>query len=432
MIYDSNIEAFYATFNGYDFNSSVSKVLDVDTYSSPAVTVNNYKLARSDGEVVVNSTYGGKNITIKGRIKASDRTELDNQIDIFKSYLSGHEKYLDLLINGITRRYIATVTNTSYTIRNGCVCLWEIEFTTSGFGYDTSTSSLTFGTYAASNTPYSNTIGGSYKTYPIIDLTVNQVDPYWSNKYLQVKNSVTNQRLRITRTWHWHDRIVINGNTRQVTLYPTIKTIIDEMNLTTGWTSGHTLSSDVVNMKEGSGAQKIVMGSAATSTYIQKLNFAPSINLDTSTGKIIIPVFIPTPTSGIVTKLTLTLGSDTTLASNYLTYEKTTQWNGATIATNDWNYFEIDMLTTPTSTVGTPVRAGIKSLKITLSDSSNFQLNGALIDYITLNKTSIIPQLIDYEGTFTDLEIGNTVLTFEDEFTTRNITITGNYTKRYL
>ncbi len=143
-------------------------------------------------------------------------------------------------------------------------------------------------------------------------------------------------------------------------------------------------------------------------------------------------MFIPTPTSGIVTKLTLTLGSDTTLASNYLTYEKTTQWNGATIATNDWNYFEIDMLTTPTSTVGTPVRAGIKSLKITLSDSSNFQLNGALIDYITLNKTSIIPQLIDYEGTFTDLEIGNTVLTFEDEFTTRNITITGNYTKRYL
>lgn len=432
MIYDSNIEAFYATFNGYDFNSSVSKVLDVDTYSSPAVTVNNYKLARSDGEVVVNSTYGGKNITIKGRIKASDRTELDNQIDIFKSYLSGHEKYLDLLINGITRRYIATVTNTSYTIRNGCVCLWEIEFTTSGFGYDTSTSSLTFGTYTATETSYANTIGGSYKTFPIIDMTINQVEPYWEAKYLQIKNSATNQRIRITRTWNWYDRIVINGNIKQVSLYPTTKTVISSMDSVTGWTSGHTLTADTVNMKEGVAALKVVMGSAATSTYIQSLNFSPTVNLSSTSGKIILPVFIPTPTSGAIAKITLTLGSGTTLAANFVTFEQTTQWDGSAIATNAWNYFVFDMSETPASTNGTPVLTAIKSIKITLSHGSNFQLNGALFDYMTINKASATPEYIDYEGTFTDLEIGTTTLLVEDEFISRNISITGNYTKRYL
>lgn len=431
MIYDNSIETIPASYNSYDLNTSPHKVLSVDYANTPKYIVSKHQIIRSDGEIVTNTNFGERTIVIEGRTTGSSKSDLESKLDTLKSKFIGYEKNLDIYVAGATRRYVATVSATSFEIFQGCICKWIITFTCSALGRDTSTTSLTFGTYTASNTSYANTFGGSYKTQPYIDFTVTKAFPYWSNKFIQFKNAALNERIRITKDWNFGDRVIIDGFNKTVSIYKTSKTVIDKLDSITGWTSGHTLSLNTTTMVEGTGCANIVMGSASTNTYADKLNFTPWLDLSSTMGTIYVPVFIPTPTSGSVTGCQIIIGSDTTLGTNYWLKNVTTQYDGSAIATNAWNYFAFDLSTGGANT-GTPVRTTIKSMSIRLYSGSNFQLNGWRVDYISLMKPSVVPEAQDYEGTFINMEPGSGNITVEDELDTRSITITGNYYKRYI
>jgi len=78
-------------------------------------------------------------------------------------------------------------------------------------------------------------------------------------------------------------------------------------------------------------------------------------------------------------------------------------------------------------------RTAIISVQVTIyGTSAAMQLNGVFLDYITLQKAGITATALDYEGTFPYLDIGSSTIVASDEFTSRNITITGSYSKRYL
>lgn len=396
----------------------------------PKSKVNKYELVRADGQIVTNKNYGERNILVTGRVLANDLTQMQTRLDTLKSWQTLIDCNLDIDYNGAIRRYIATVESFTYK-EVGYFTTFELRFTADALGKATASTSLSYGTYTSSNSAYTNAITGSYKSKACFDFTVNQVDPYWTTKYIDIANNALNQRIRLTRTWNWYDRVVIDGEAKTVSLYETTKTEIDDCDTITAWTSANTLSLETSLMKEGVGALKVVMASAIATSYVDRLN-ATAVDLSSSMGKIIIPVFIPTPTTGTVASVDLYLGSDATFGTNFSYWRVTTQWNGSAIASNSWNYFVIDLSTAATSTTGTPVRTAIKSIKVLLNATTTMQLNGWLVDYITLQKASITSTPLDYEGTFPELAVGSNSITITDELTSRNITVTGSYTKKYL
>ena len=417
-------------FNSNDLNANGYEILDID-YGMPTSIVNKYQLVRSDGQVTTGQNFGERKIKITGRILASNLKDLDEKLDILKTYFVGVNKNLDLTISDTTRRYVGTMDSFKYN-RVGQSCGFEVGFTCDAFGKGITATTLTMGIMTLANESYGNTILGIYKTKPIIDMTVNYVDYYWGTKYIQIQNAVANQTLRLSRTWNWYDRVVIDGDAKTVSLYPTTKTVIDACDVTTGWTSTHTLSLETSSMKQGVGALKNVMAGAHDHCDFIRLN-ATAIDLSATTGKVIIPIFIPTPTAGAVASVQLWIGKNATLAADYDYWTVTKQWDGSALATNAWNYVVFNMATAVTGTNGTPNRALIKSILVSIvGTAGTMQLNGALMDYITLQKAGVTAQIIDYEGIFPDLTVGATTLIVADEFTTRNITLTGTYFKRWI
>lgn len=421
---------YKAVFDNKDLSSGNYFTSSIEV-NMPKSKLSKYELVRADGQIVTSKYYGERQIKVTGRIIANDFNQMQERLDTLKTWTIGYEKNLDITLANTERRYTATVDSFNNTI-NGYDCRWEIVFSCSSIGLDKTATSLTFGTYTTNNTSYVNTIGGTYKASPFIEFTVNSAVPYWSNKYIEIKNSVLNERIRITKDWNFGDKVVIDGLNKRVYIYKTSKEVIDNLDSITSWTSGNTLSLETANQLEGAGCSKIVMASAGTSTDLNKLNFTPFLDLSSTRGKIYIPVFIPTPTSGTVANLRFVAGSDATLANNYVYWNVTTQFNGSAIATNAWNYFAIDLSATPDNTTGTPSRTAIKSISVQLRNTTNFQLNGWRVDYISLQKPSIVMESQDFEGTFPYVGVGSSSLNVEDELTSRNITITGNYYKRYI
>jgi hypothetical protein len=205
------------------------------------------------------------------------------------------------------------------------------------------------------------------------------------------------------------------------------------MDSITDWTSSHTLSLDTTNEIEGTGANKVVMAAAALRASFFRLNYATTVDLSSTMGSILMPIFIPTPTAGAVQSIRLLIGKNATLAADYVYWDITTQYDGSVLATNAWNYINLDLATAVTGTNGTPDRTLTKSIEIAITGTAaTMQLNGALLDYISVYKASVVGETLDFEGTFPDLNLGTCALTVEDEFTARSIVITGNYYKRWL
>lgn len=419
-----------AIFNSNNLGTGNYFISSIDI-KMPKSKLSKYELVRSDGQIITSKFYGERKITIEGRINANNFNEMQERLDTLKVWTTGYEKPLDITIANTIRRYVATVEELLTKV-NGYACEFTITFSCNAIGYEPALTSLTFGTYTANNTNYNNAVEGTYKSSPYIDFTVNSVIPYWNNKFLQFKNPVLNQRIRITRQWSFGDRVVIDGFNKTCRIYAGTKTVLDNFDDVTNLQSSHTVSLDVANMIEGYGCAKVVMGGVLSSTSVYKENISTAIDMSSSAGKVLIPIFIPTPVSGVISKLKFDIGSNTTLVTNSCNWEVTTQYDGSAIATNAWNYFLIDLSTTPTNTFGTPVRSAIKSWSITLSDMSNFRIDNWLIDYISIHKTNPISTGCDYEGTFIELEPGSSNILVEDELTNRNITINGGYYKRFI
>jgi hypothetical protein len=207
---------------------------------------------------------------------------------------------------------------------------------------------------------------------------------------------------------------------------------IDDITSSTVSRTQGALSLNETTNLQGVGALQMTMSSAAsTMTPFTKLNFTPSININTAAGYVIVPIFVPTPTSGTLASVDFSFGSDATLTSNKITFNKTLQYDGSSIATNAWNYFAIN-LSTGGTVVGTPVRTAIISMSVTLNATATMKLVGVLLDYTTIQIASIIGEPMDYEGTFPDLTIPSCTLSVTDEFTDRDISITGSYYKRFI
>lgn len=98
-------------FDGYSLQNSEIIVTRLSHEVMPTRDFRTSPIPRNDGEFIINDFWRRKFIKIKGIIKTDSASLLEAKIDEFKKRLAPREKNLDIKVNGVVRRYVATLTN---------------------------------------------------------------------------------------------------------------------------------------------------------------------------------------------------------------------------------------------------------------------------------------------------------------------------------
>lgn len=142
----------------------------VSQESAPPRLLNLIKLARQDGSIVIDDTFGEKYIEIPGILKGTSVADLEQKIDAFKELISRKDKNLDIDFAGGTRRYICR--SVSHEFNRDFFHLLYVPYTVKFFvigslGMDTAeTHFITQSGITATTTTKTYTFAGSYPPKP--------------------------------------------------------------------------------------------------------------------------------------------------------------------------------------------------------------------------------------------------------------------------
>lgn len=138
--------------------------------TAPEALIDTIKLARQDGEVIVDDTFAVKYIDIEGILVGSSQADLESKIDAFKELISRKDKNLDISWNSGTRRYVCRAISQIYNrdYYNILHVPYHIRFLVpAGIGKDTSeTTALNKSGITATTDTESITFAGSYNPKP--------------------------------------------------------------------------------------------------------------------------------------------------------------------------------------------------------------------------------------------------------------------------
>ena len=108
-------------FNNTDINNVTYISENTTQDSAPDRVLSSFKIARRDGEKLVSTFWGKKEIDINGYIVGTSQADFEAKADTLKGLLATQAANLDIVYNGVTRRYVATaievkVNRDSYNI----------------------------------------------------------------------------------------------------------------------------------------------------------------------------------------------------------------------------------------------------------------------------------------------------------------------------
>lgn len=190
------------SFSGTSLQTSNIVTQEIEHESIDGKTLDLQGLASRDGGKFLAATFQPRKIVLRGYLKYSSQTLLEQGIDDFKELLNSTTKNLDIGYAGGTRRYVCDMARVTLIRQHFNVTFteWEATFicakTPFGKTLDTTTvgySITSIGTYAGS---YVAT--GNYRPKPKIIINFSEVA------------GITKIRLRNTTTGDWID--VDNNN----------------------------------------------------------------------------------------------------------------------------------------------------------------------------------------------------------------------------
>ena len=166
----------FVLFNGVNLNGASFIVERTNHDFAPTRILASYKIARRDGEKLVSTFFGRKEIIISGYINGANQSEFEQLEDNFKAITSAPNGNLDISFDGTRRRYVATaseikIDRDSYNID---WAPWSITFLVpSGKGLDVTTTVETFPDITEN--VYSGTFNneGTAVAYPLVTFLVN-------------------------------------------------------------------------------------------------------------------------------------------------------------------------------------------------------------------------------------------------------------------
>lgn len=205
-------------FGGNDLNQVpgllVTKRMDFDAAER---VVNQYKLARTNKSVLTTAEFKSKPVTIECVVTRNSRAELRNSLDMLHSLLTNIEDRLDVLQDGVIRRYTATVKSIKVAETQGGYAKVGISFMCSDpFGYDeTATALLEAVESSSGNTSFQILVGGSGSVEPIIIVEITAVTG-GTDGTVQIYNTLNGIGISLTRDWTAGDTIEINGQEKKV------------------------------------------------------------------------------------------------------------------------------------------------------------------------------------------------------------------------
>ena len=137
---------------------------------APERLINAIKLARQDGQIIIDDNFSVKYIDIAGIITGTSQANLEANIDIFKELISRKDKNLDIEYGGGTRRYVCR--SISHEINRDYFHLLHAPYrmrfmVAKGYGTDTSeTIAINEAGITAAETTKDYTFAGSYYPKP--------------------------------------------------------------------------------------------------------------------------------------------------------------------------------------------------------------------------------------------------------------------------
>lgn len=206
-------------FASIDFQSGEYRTTETDAWSAPKKEAKMIELARSHGSVQVFERLKGKTISAGGYIKAADGASLRDAIERFNALLLIGEQPLRVTEDGSYREWMARLQNVNIARDETQVtyAVWSAQFQSEqAFAVDGNVDTIVDvqGITSDSYNAYFNSLG-SYPGYPIILITLNDIEPDDSAATISIGNPATSQFLDFTDTFVDGDVISINTLTRR-------------------------------------------------------------------------------------------------------------------------------------------------------------------------------------------------------------------------
>lgn len=232
-------------------------------HNLPKRSVNAIKLARRDGDRLITTEYGGKEVFIEGEIAAPSRNDMEIARDTLLAYLNTENAKLEFEQSGSLRRYYATMENIIFTEGKGGYMPFDIKFQIHDpYGYDPSATTITIsgGAITATPTDKSITIEGSLPALPVITLTIGSLTGGTSAD-MRVTDPVSGLYISVVRTWIANDVLEIDHLNRTVKVNGTPVDFTGEF---TSWAVG----SGTFRYSDGFTTRSVTMTASYTKRYL--------------------------------------------------------------------------------------------------------------------------------------------------------------------
>ena len=208
-------------FNDYGLQNTdiVTQILIQD--STPDRDFGVSAVPRGDGQIITGDFWRRKNIQIKGVIHKSTNALLEAELDAMKKALAVAEGILDVKIAGVTRRYIATLTNgqNMFDERKGyhvTFCPFQAEFVSCepyGKSVDYNASGFLATSSLVLNEEVTNS--GTVHAKPVVILNLTAAN---SVTAISFKNNTTGEEIKVTMSLNAGDYLKFDSEQMEVTV----------------------------------------------------------------------------------------------------------------------------------------------------------------------------------------------------------------------
>lgn len=199
-------------FGSFDMQQNGVRVIDApDLYSAPTNAIQADELAERDGSLVVKQTYKSKSFQVSGLLRTDTRAQVETLRDTFMLAMAQHNQALDFDYGGTTRRYLANAESVILSEKSLSTFAFTVKFLSpDGMGWDLGNTSLITPTgVSTSSASIALTVGGTYKTEPLITVVVNTLTVA-NPGTITIGNGVTLRSMSVARTWAAGDRLEVN------------------------------------------------------------------------------------------------------------------------------------------------------------------------------------------------------------------------------
>lgn len=188
--------------------------------SMPDRDFRTFDVPRNDGGGAIGSYWRNKKILIYGVIKKDTNAELEAKIDEMKKYLATQEGNLDIMVNNVARRYVATLTNASNIFSERkhfhvSYCPFSLEFLClNPFGQSLNYQADTF---EETSLAYSDEVNnaGTAKAKAVVSVNFSSADTV---TVVNWKNTLTGDEIEVSTTFSAGDILEFNTEKKSVTL----------------------------------------------------------------------------------------------------------------------------------------------------------------------------------------------------------------------